>query len=203
MPFGSRGSGHKAMAAQGARKKDAGSAPKGGARYGPGPMLVVLQLFCAIVAVVTLLIMLVGLFDVGGPGLGGQLRSVALVPIGLFALTAIGAIAPAFMPRATDEEAIQARIQEVEARLLAQIGEMRGKVETHVGADYQTLRARNKELQDQLDAIEAAKTADITQEVEKLRTINADLEAQIKQWAIGSVSQAVATGNGPESVKVA
>ncbi len=191
------------MAAKGAKKKEPANAPKPGGKSGPGPMVAALQLFCAIVAIITLVIMLIGLFDVGGYGLGSQLRSFALVPIGLFALTLLGAIVPAFMPRSTDQEAIDQRIEDLEARLTAQVGEMRSKVDAQIGSDYQALRDHNKELQDQLDAIEAAKTADIREEVEQLRAINRDLEAQIKQWAIGSVSDAITTDSGPESINVA
>lgn len=192
-------------AKKGAKNKDAGGTPKAGSKSGPGPMLVALQMFCAVVAVVTLLVMLVALFDVGSYGLGTQLRGFALVPIAIFTLTAIGALVPAFMPRSTDDEAIEARIQEFEARMVAQMGETRTKVETHIGSDYQDLKAENETLREQLNAIDEAQQASIKDEVERLRAVNSELEAQIKQWAIGSVSQAVTDlpDQGPESINVA
>lgn len=184
--------------ARGGKKKDGGSVPKSE----PGTLLVLIQFICAIVAFASLVVLLVGLLDIGAYGMAEMLRGYALIPLGLFVFGGLGAIMPAMTVRSAEAQAVTARMGELEARLNERIEALQTRVDTRIGDDNQTLREENKALQASLDEYRQAERAKIADEVEKLRAVNCELEDQIRRWAIGSVDQAI-SDTGDESVRVA
>ena len=64
------------------------------------------------------------------------------------------------------------------------------------------MREHNKALQERLELFQEAEKNKMAEEMEKLRSLNGELEDQIKKWAIGSVDQMVSE-TGAESIKVA
>ena len=192
------------MAGKGGKKKD----EKGPPKASTGKLPALLQTVFAVVAVLCATILALTALNVGPTGLLDAIHSLAIVPVALFAICALGAIFPAAAIRAAQMRAVDEKLEALEARLEGRVVEAITKVDTHVGDDYQAVREHNKQLQEKLEEFHAAEKDKMVEEMEKLRSLNGELEEQIKKWAIGSVDQIVSdTGTegvtGNEGIKVA
>lgn len=192
------------MAGKGGKKKEAGGPPK--ASTGKLPAL--LQTVFAVIAVLCATVMAFAALNIGPTAVLDAIHGLAIVPVALFALCALGAIFPASAVRAAQMRAVDEKLEALEARLDGRVAEAIDKVDTHVGDDYQAVREHNKELQQKLEQFHDAEKNKMVEEMEKLRSLNGELEQQIKKWAIGSVDQIVSdTGSdgiaGTEGIKVA
>lgn len=186
------------MAGKGGKKKDASQAP----RSDSGGLVILIQAICAALAVLGASILAVGAFGLGPAAVTALIHSLAPVPIGLVAVCGLAAVFLASPVRDAHARKALAGLEELEQRLGAQVGEALAKVDAHIGDDYQLVREHNRQLQDKIEQFRQSERDKLTQEMEKLRALNGELEAQIKRWAIGSVDQMVSE-TGSEGVKVA
>ena len=186
------------MAGKGGKKKDAAEAPKSGS----GGLVILIQTACAALAVLGAVILAVGAFGLGPAAMVDLIGSLALVPTGLMAACGLAAVLLAAPVRDAHARKAMARLEELDQRLGARVGEVLSKVDTHIGDDYQAVREHNRQLQEQLEQFRQSERDKLAQEMEKLRALNGELEEQIKRWAIGSVDQMVSE-TGSEGVKVA
>jgi len=144
------------------------------------------------------------MFDVGHAGLIHTLAGSAIVLVPLFALLAIAAM---FMsPKSgadLDELAAQiAALTESKSKVTSQVLALQNQMDSMSGQDIETLKARNQELQEQLDAIHQAEREKIDGEFDTLRQRNEELEALIKQWAVETIGKSVAVQK-PDTKKAA
>ena len=105
------------------------------------------------------------------------------------------------------EGGLAEQIQELQGKVNARLSSFQSTLDVMTGQDYEKTLAENRELKAQLDAIRAAEKEQIDQQVEMLRAKNAELEEQIRKWAIQSVGNAINGSNGDgdngDSVNVA
>lgn len=186
------------MAGKGGKKKDENSTPKANT----GALVAMLQTVCAVAAVLCATVLVFAALNIGPTGMLDALHATAIVPAALFALFALGAIFPASAIRAAQMRTVDAKLEALEAKLDGRVAEAIAKVDTHVGDDYQAVREHNRALQERLELFQEAEKNKMAEEMEKLRSLNGELEEQIKKWAIGSVDQMVSE-TGAESIKVA
>ncbi|MFP1632970.1 hypothetical protein ACLB6G_14655 [Zhengella sp. ZM62] len=155
--------------------------------------------------------LLAGLYDVGHLGLVHMLEGVAIVLVPLYLVGALAAIfmggkAAAAMAGGEGTDGVMAeQLHELQSKVNARLTSFQSTLDAMTGQDYEKILAENKELRAQLDAIRAAEKEQIDQQVEMLRAKNAELEEQIRKWAIQSVENAIngdGVGNG-DSVNVA
>ncbi|MEM5472433.1 hypothetical protein WNZ14_11905 [Hoeflea sp. AS60] len=144
------------------------------------------------------------MFDVGHANLLHTLAGSSIVLVPLFTIFAIAAL---FMtPKAgadLDELAAQiTSLTESKSKMTSQILTLQNQMDSMNGQDIETLKARNQELQAELDAIHQAEREKMDVEVDALRQRNVELEAQIKQWALDTIGKNVTTEK-PQSAKAA
>jgi len=144
------------------------------------------------------------MFDVGHMGLIHTLAGSAIVLVPLFALMSIAAM---FMsPKSgadLDELSAQvAALNEFKSKITSQILTLQNNLDAMSSQDIETLKAHNKELQEQLDAYQQAEREKMDIEVDSLRKRNEELEAQIKQWALDTITKNV-SGQAPKTAKAA
>ncbi|MBO6639439.1 MAG: hypothetical protein JJ920_11050 [Roseitalea sp.] len=187
------------MAGKGGKKKDATDAPK---KDGSGKLLALVQMACAVLALLSAATLAVGAFNIGPAALADALHALALVPIALLVLCGFAVIFTASGVRAGELRRLEDKLAEMEARLDGRVAEAVAKVDSHIGDDYQAVCENNKLLQEKLDQFQQAEKNKLVEEMEKLRNLNGELEEQIKKWAIGSVDQLVSEP-GTEGIKVA
>jgi hypothetical protein len=187
------------MAGKGGKKKDASDAPK---KAGSGKLLALVQMVCAVLAVLSAAVLALGAFNVGSAALADTLHAIALVPIALLVICGFAVIFTASGVRAGELRRLEEQLAEMEARLDGRVAEAVAKVDTHIGDDYQAVRENNKLLQEKLEQFQQAEKNKMVEEMDKLRALNGELEEQIKKWAIGSVDQLVSEP-GTEGIKVA
>jgi len=144
------------------------------------------------------------MFDVGHAGLIHTLAGSAIVLVPLFALFAIAAMFTAPKSGADLEEmSVQvAALMDAKSKMTSQILTLQNHMDSMSGQDVETLKAKNQELQEQLDAIHQAEREKMDGEVDTLRQRNEELEAQIKQWALDTISKNVGS-NKPAAAKAA
>tara|TARA_R110000850_G_scaffold2054_7_gene10406 strand:- start:371 stop:949 length:579 start_codon:yes stop_codon:yes gene_type:complete len=144
------------------------------------------------------------MFDVGHAGLIHTLAGSAIVLVPLFALFAIAAmfIAPKSGADLDEMSAQVAALTEAKSKMTSQILTLQNHMDSMSGQDVETLKAKNQELQEQLDAIHQAEREKMDGEVDTLRQRNEELEAQIKQWALETISKNVGS-NKPAAAKAA
>lgn len=135
------------------------------------------------------------MFDVGHAGLIHTLAGSAIILVPLFALSAIAAMFLSPQSGADLEEmsAKVAALTEAKSKMTSQILTLQNQMDSMSGQDVETLKAKNKELQEQLDAIHQAEREKLDGEFDTLRQRNKELEAQIKQWALETISKNVAS----------
>lgn len=134
------------------------------------------------------------MFDVGRAGLIHTLAGSAIVLVPMFALLSIGALFLSPKSGADLEEmaAQVAALSEAKSKMTSQILNLQNQMDAMNGQDVEALKAKNLELQEQLDAIHQAEREKIDGEFDTLRQRNEELEALIKQWALDTVSKSVA-----------
>lgn len=190
-------------------EKDKKAAGTGDGAGGGGIMKLVPKIMGAL-SVLSGAVLLAGLYDVGHLGLVHMLEGVAIVLVPLYL---VGALAAIFMggtagPAVTAGEgmdgAMAEQLHELQTKVNARLSSFQGTLDAMTGQDYEKILAENKELRAQLDAIRAAEKEQIDQQVELLRAKNAELEEQIRKWAIQSVGNAInGDGRNGDSVNVA
>lgn len=146
------------------------------------------------------------MFDVAHLDLIHSLQGLAIGLVPLFAILAIAAMFVA--PKSNADAAAVANAAQIaeltdfQIKATSQIVALQNQIDSLSALDNETLKARNKELQEQLDAIHAAEREKVDGEIEALRQRNIELEEQIKKWAFEAVGKTVA-GETAEPMKAA
>ena len=167
---------------------------KSKARSNKGGMMGMVSKVFGVGAITLGALFFAAMFDVGHVGLIHTLAGSAIVLVPLFALLAIGAL---FMtPKSgadLEEMAAQvAALTDSKSKMTSQILALQNQMDAMSGQDIEALKAKNQELQEELDAIHQAEREKIDGEFDSLRQRNEELEAQIKQWALDTISKSVA-----------
>ncbi|MCY0147329.1 hypothetical protein OEG84_06300 [Hoeflea sp. G2-23] len=132
-------------------------------------------------------------FDLGHIGLMQSLQGFAIVLVPLFAMLALAAV---FMGSGsgadTTAQAEQiATLTEFRSKITSQIITLQDQLDSLSSQDNETLKARNAELQAELDEIHQVERDKVDSEIEALRLRNEELEAQIKKWAFDAVGKSM------------
>ena len=113
----------------------------------------------SVMASVMVAVLFAAALDIGGLGLPDMLSTLAVIPIVLFL---IFAIIPTFLNSSSatlgelDEEAIDAKIDELRSKTNSRLAALQTSVESHSGQDNESLVEENRLLKEQLDAIQQA-----------------------------------------------
>lgn len=144
------------------------------------------------------------MFDVGHAGLLHTLAGSSIVLVPLFALFSIAAmfLSPKSGADLDELSAQVAALTEFKSKVTSQVLTMQSKLDSMSGQDVESLMARNQELQEQLDAYQQAEREKMDVEVDALRKRNEELEAQIKQWALDTITKSI-SGEAPKAAKAA
>ncbi|OCW57944.1 hypothetical protein [Hoeflea olei] len=179
---------------------------KGKADGASGNMMGLVSKGLAVTATILASLFFAAALDLGHLDLAHTLSGPAIALVPLFAILAIAAM---FLVPKSDADAAAianaaqiAELLEFQSRATSQIIALQNKVDSLSGQDAETLKARNKELQDQLDAIHQAERDKVDSQIEALRQRNEELEAQIKAWALEAVGKSV-KGETPQPMKAA
>ncbi|MCB1426413.1 MAG: hypothetical protein R3D65_16020 [Zhengella sp.] len=193
-------------------EKDKKAAGKGDGASSGGIMALIPKIMGAL-SVTSGAVLLAGLYDVGHVGLVHMLEGFAIVLVPLYLAGALAAIFMGGHAAAPGqggegvEGGLAEQIQELQGKVNARLSSFQSTLDVMTGQDYEKTLAENRELKAQLDAIRAAEKEQIDQQVEMLRAKNAELEEQIRKWAIQSVGNAINGSNGDgdngDSVNVA
>ena len=166
---------------------------KSKSQSGKGGIMGLVSKVLAVAAITLGAIFFAAMFDVGHAGLIHTLAGSAIVLVPLFAISALAALFAA--PKAgSDVDELAAQVQalsETKTKMTSQILALQNQLDSMNGQDIEALRAKNKELQDELDAIHEAEREKMGVEVDSLRKRNEELEAQIKKWALDTVAKNV------------
>ena len=171
-----------------------------------GGMMGMVSKALAVLATIIATLFFAAMFDVGHMGLLGKLAGMSIVMVPLFAVFSVAALF--LTPKSgADAAAIAhtaqiADLLEFQSKATSQIVTLQGQIDSLSGQDNDALRARNKELQAQLDAINQAEREKVDGQIEALRQRNEELEAQIKAWALEAVGKTV-RGEQPQPMKAA
>lgn len=171
-----------------------------------GGMMGIVSKALAVTATILGTLFFAAMFDVGHMGLLGTLAGMSVVLVPLFAVLAITAMF--LTPKSgADEAAIAhgakiAELLEFQSKATSQIVTLQNQIDSLSGQNIEALKARNKELQAELDAIHQAEREEVDTQIEALRQRNEELEAQIKAWALEAVGKSV-KGEQPQSMKAA
>lgn len=159
---------------------------------------------CSVTAVVLGALFFAAAFDLGHIGLMQTVQGLAIALVPLFAMLALAAV---FMSSAsaTDAEAQTqqiATLNEFRSKITSQIITLQDQLDSLSSQDNETLKARNAELQAQLDEIHQVERDKVDSEIEALRQRNEELEAQIKKWAFDAVGKTM-SGQQVQPMKAA
>ncbi|MCY0095473.1 hypothetical protein [Hoeflea ulvae] len=182
------------------QKAEKGKAPKKKA----GGMMGMLSKVFALIAAVLASLFFAAMFDVAHLGLLQTLSGFAIGLVPLFAVLSIASMVLTPKPDA-DIEAQAAKIaglSESLSKVTSQIVALQDQIDSLSGQDNETLKARNKELEAQLDAIHQVERDKVDGEIEALRRRNEELEEQIKKWAFEAVGKSI-SGEAVEPMKAA
>ena len=145
-------------------------------------------------AIVFAAVLFAGAFDVFHIGLNAVVAPFAIVPIALFAIFALAGdfLDPgsAASEPGEDEEG-EDRLKELQSKLISRVTALQTQVDGLSGQDRDALEEENRQLKEQLEAIQQAERDKVTSDAEALRLRNEELENQIKQWAIKAVGDTV------------
>lgn len=184
----------------------ASKSSKGKSQGNSGGMMALVSKALAILAVVFAALFFAAMFDVGHLGLSHSLEGLAIVLVPLFAVFAIAAMF--LTPKSNADAAAIANAAQIndlvdfQIKATSQILALQNQLDALSSQDNETLKARNKELQEQLDAIHQAERAKVDGEIEALRQRNEELEEQIKKWAFEAVGKTMA-GEQAQPMKAA
>ena len=164
---------------------------KSKAQNGKGGLMGLLAKMLGVVAISLGTLFFAAMFDIGQAGLIHTLAGPAAILVPVFAVLAIAALflTPKSGADLEEQEAQIAALTEFQSKIKSQILTLQNQMDSMSGQDVEALRARNKELQEELDAIHQAEREKMDVEVDALRQRNEELEAQIKQWALDTVSK--------------
>lgn len=171
-----------------------------------GGMMGMVSKTLAISATILGTLFFAAMFDVGHFNLLRTLADFGIVLVPVFAILVIGAML--FAPKSGADAASIAHtsqisdLQEFQSKATSQILALQSQIDSLSGQDNDTLKARNKELQAELDAIHQAEREKVDSQIEALRQRNEELEAQIKAWALEAVGKTV-KGEQPQPMKAA
>ncbi|MBC7283086.1 hypothetical protein, partial [Hoeflea sp.] len=171
-----------------------------------GGMMGAVSKALAVTATIIGALFFAAMFDVGHMGLLGTLAGMSTVLVPLFAVLAIAALV--LSPKSGADAAALAHtgqiadLLEFQSKATSQIIALQNQVDSLSGQNIEALKARNKELQAELDAIHQAEREQVDGQIEALRKRNEELEAQIKAWALEAVGKSV-KGEQPQPMKAA
>ncbi|MDF1607396.1 hypothetical protein PZ897_04335 [Hoeflea sp. YIM 152468] len=156
-------------------------------------MGLVSKMLAAITVILTTLFFAAS-FGVGPIGLMQTLKGLAIVLVPMLALCALAAIflAPKAGAQAEAHTAKITALSEFQSKVASQILALQNQLDALSGQDIKALKARNAELQAELDAIHQLERDKVDGEIEALRKRNEELEEQIKKWAFEAVGKNVA-----------
>lgn len=167
---------------------------KGTTKSNTGGMMGMVSKILAVTAVVLGTLFFAAVFDVAHLGLMPTFQGLAIALVPMLALCAIAAIFLAPKPGA-EADAHAAKITsltEFQSKVASQILTLQNQLDSLSGLDIESLKARNSELQAELDAIHQLERDKVDGEIETLRKRNEELEEQIKKWAFDAVGKNVA-----------
>ncbi|MEP3438941.1 MAG: hypothetical protein ABJN75_19495 [Hoeflea sp.] len=171
-----------------------------------GSAMGIVSKVCATVATLLGTLFFAAMFDVGHLNLLSTLAGMGSVLVPLFAVLAVAAM---FLTPKSEADAAAithtsqiADLLEFQSKATAQILTLQNQIDSLSSQDNAALKARNKELQDELDAIHQAERDKVDGQIEALRQRNEELEAQIKAWAFDTVGKTV-KGEQPHPMKAA
>jgi gas vesicle protein len=169
-----------------------------------GGMMGLVSKILAVSAIAFAAVFFAAMFDVGHIGLHSKLKGVAIGLVPLYAALAIAALFLGPKPGAdADAQASQiAALTDFQSKVTSQIIALQNQLDSFSGQDMESLKARNQELQAELDAIHQAERDKVDGEIEALRLRNEALEEQIKKWAFEAVDKTV-NGEKVEPMKAA
>lgn len=182
-----------------AKKKDKDNAPK----KKSGMMGLVSKLL-AVFAIILATVFFASMYDVGQMGLHHTIKGFAIGVVPVFAVLAITALF--LSPKPATEGSVDiaqiAALQEFQSKATSQILALQNRLDSFSGQDLESLKARNEELEAELEAIHQAERDKVDGEIEALRQRNVELEEQIKKWAFEAVDKSV-RGEDVEPMKAA
>lgn len=170
------------------KDKDKDDAPK----KSSGIMGLVPKLL-AVFAILLATVFFASMYDVGQMGLHHTLKGFAVAIVPVFALLSIAALF--LSPKPSAEGSVDAAeisaLQEFRSKATSQILALQNRLDSFSGQDLESLKARNEELEAELEAIHQAERDKVDGEIEALRQRNVELEEQIKKWAFEAVDKSV------------
>jgi TolA-binding protein len=142
---------------------------KSKAQNGKGGLMGLVAKLLGVVAISLGTLFFAAMFDIGHAGLIHTLAGPAAILVPLFAVLSIGAmfLTPKSTADLDEQEAQIAALSEFQSKMKSQILTLQNQMDSMSGQDVEALRVRNKELQEELDAIHQA-------EREKKRSVHLD-----------------------------
>ena len=171
-----------------------------------GGMMGMVSKALSLISIILATMFFSAMFDVGHMNLLSTFAGMANILVPLFAVLSIAAML--LTPKSgADAAAIAnaakiAELMEFQSKATAQILTLQNQIDSFKGQDNETLRERNKELQEQLDAIHQVEREKVDGQIEALRQRNEELEEQIKKWAIEAVGKTI-SGEQAQPMKAA
>lgn len=160
-------------------------------KSGAGGAMKMVQMAGFGLGVVALMVMTAGMADLGFVDLTHTL-GIAVVPALVFVILSVAMYAYANAQiHAAKFAAAQTAIEEASAQLEQRISALEIRIESHIGSEYEALKAENAELKANLEAIRTAEDEKIGSEIEQLRQKNEELQEKISTWAVSSIDAAI------------
>lgn len=159
-----------------------------------GGIMGLIPLLLGTLAIVSAGVLLAGLYDVGHFGLQKLVSDLAAVPLAVFVLCAIAAMALSGKSRGAaqaEDQSLSGKLDELRSSTNSRLMNFQSAIDAMSGQDRESLIEENKWLKEQLDVIQNAERQKVVDEVEQLRSQNALLEEKIKNWAIQTVDMAM------------
>jgi hypothetical protein len=152
---------------------------KSKAQNGKGGLMGLVAKLLGVVAISLGTLFFAAMFDIGHAGLIHTLAGPAAILVPLFAVLSIGAmfLTPKSTADLDEQEAQIAALSEFQSKMKSQILTLQNQMDSMSGQDVEALRARNKELQEELDAIHQAEREKMDVEVDALRPVSSDCAA--------------------------
>lgn len=163
----------------------------------PGPKrskVGILSKSFGVIAVISATLLFAGAYNIGNIGIQEMVSPLAIVPVALFGLSALVNVlvnGATSQPAAQDSEALSAAINEIQSKTTSRLAALQNQLDEMGGQDNEALINENRALREQLETIQQAEREKVLLEAEQLRSENAELEMQIKQWAIKKVDETI------------
>lgn len=141
--------------------------------------------------VIAVMVMVAGMADLGFADLTHSL-GMAVVPMLVLVILSMAMYAYANAQiHAAKFAAAQTALDEASAQIEQRISALEIRIDSHIGSEYEALKAENEELKGQLDEIRKAEDEKIGSEIEQLRQKNEELQDKISTWAVSSIDAAI------------